>query len=132
LQLTRIFANFIHDKDLKLILDKGITTLQNQIKRLENTAVQFEIPLPQKPTACQQITMDPEVMTDKTVYRIILRGIQDAISTHIRAAVETTRNDKVRDLFLQLYKDEVTLYNNFIRYGKIKGWSYIAPKYRKS
>ncbi|GAB6137699.1 DUF3231 family protein [Halanaerobaculum tunisiense] len=132
LQLTRIFLDFVHDQDLKIILQRGTSKLQKQIKKLEEKASEFELPLPEKPPASQQAKIDSEMMEDKFIYRIILKGSQDAIDTHIRAVVETIRNDNIRDLFFQLYNEEVELYDDIIRYGKIKGWSYISPKYRKS
>lgn len=132
LQLTRIFLGFVHDEDLEIILQRGASKLKNQIGTLEEKAANFEMPLPEKPPASEQATIDPEIMEDKFVYRIILKGAQDAIDTHIRAVVETVRNDNIRDLFFQLYNKEVELYNDFIRYGKMKGWAYIAPRYRKS
>lgn len=132
LQLTRIFSNFVHDKDLEMILERGTKKLKDQIKTLEKQAADFELPLPEKPPASEQATIDPEIMEDKFVYRTILKGAQDAIDTHIRAVVETVRNDNLRDLFFKLYNKEVELYNDLIHYGKMKGWAYIAPKFRKS
>ncbi|MCK8827211.1 DUF3231 family protein [Natroniella acetigena] len=131
LQLTRIFLALTNDKDLKLILDSGTSTLKDQIKIIEELAAKFEIPLPEKPPASQQAKVDPATIEDKVIFRIIIKGIQDAISKHIRAVVESKKNNNIRKLFLQLYQQEIEFYNDFIRYGKTKGWAYISPKYRK-
>lgn len=133
LQLTRVFLDFVHDEDLEAILKTGTSKLQDQIKKIENIATKFEIPLPEKPpSSSQQLKINPEILEDKFIYKIILKGIQDAIDTHIRSIIETIRNDDIRELFFQLYSEEVKIYDNFIQYGKMKGWPYISPKYRKN
>ncbi|ADL13054.1 DUF3231 family protein [Acetohalobium arabaticum] len=131
-QLTRIFLDFVHDTEFKLILEQGNKILQKQAKLLAEKATEYEVPTPEKPPASQKAKIDPEIMEDKFAYRVILKGIQEAIDSHIGAVIETIRNDKLRKLFFDLYNEEVELFNDLIEYGKMKGWTHIIPTYRKA
>ncbi|ACB84347.1 DUF3231 family protein [Natranaerobius thermophilus] len=132
LQLTQIFMNFIHDQDFQLLLNRGLTRLQSQLKVLEREASKYEVPMPDKPPASQPANIDPEVMEDKFVFRTIFKGIEDAINLHIQATISTVRNDNLRTIFSKYLDDEFKMFNDLVRYGKLKGWAHKTPMYRKS
>jgi len=48
---------------------------------------------------------------------------------HLRAVVETTRNDSIRRMFTQFLSTEVEVFDKYLRYGKVKGWLHPAPLY---
>lgn len=129
-QLTSLFLGFIHDEDLKQIVKRGKSTLEDQIKVLENKSQEYEVPLPESSPAHQNINIDPEAINDKFISRTISNGIKDAISLHIRSIIETIRNDDLRSFFHKLYQEEVDIFNKLIKYQKLKGWSDITPKYK--
>ncbi len=131
-QLTDIFLDFVHDTDLQLIFKRGNTILEEQIKLLEQKAVEYEVPLPERPPAVTESPIDPEIMEDKFVYRVILANIGSAINLHIRAVIETIRNDSLREVFFKFLKSELDVYNNLLKYGKLKGWNHVVPMYRVS
>lgn len=131
LQITRFFLGFVHDGDFKQILKRGVSTLNKQIKKLVKQAEKYEVQLPEQPPASQQSNIDPEILEDKFAFRIIFKGLQDAINMHLKAVVETIRNDKLRDFFFNLYKNEVKFYDRLVKYGNMKGWTYIIPMYRR-
>jgi len=114
--------------DFKKILDIGQNALQNQLNTLEKKCSQYEIPVPQKPSTVQKTAVDPEIFTDKFAYRHILKGMQEAVDLHIRAVIETTRNDSLGKLFMDLLKSEFDMYNKMLKYGKAKGWTHVVPK----
>lgn len=129
LEMTANFGEYVHDKEFKQILNLGNEELKNQIELLENKALEFEIPLPTKPPATTNIPADPEIIEDKYLYSLIIKGIRDSVKLHIGAITESLRNDSIRDMFKQLLKKEVTLYTNLIKYGKLKGWTTMQPKH---
>lgn len=131
IHMTNLFRDFIHDVDFKEVLDLGVKELSDQIILLEDNSIKYGIPLPERPPASQLAGGDPETIEDKFVYRIIFKGIQDAIDLHIRSVVETIRNDSLRNIFLDLYKKEVALFDKYLKYGKMKGWTHIMPLYKK-
>lgn len=126
---TQFFISFVHDKEFKLLMSIGIKTLDQQVKILEKMASEFEIPLPLLPPATQNTSIDPESLEDKFMYRTVLIGINDVIDMHIRAIVECLKNDSVRNNFLDLLKTELDIYDNYIKYGKFKGWTPLPPTY---
>lgn len=131
-QLTQYYLSITHDNDFKAVLLKGLVTLESQIKTLEKKCEQFEIPLPDRPAKTQKAVADPDVMEDRFLYRSILTGIQSSISLHVRAAIETVRNDELRKLFMDYLKEELSIYKNYFKYGKIKGWINIFPPTTKT
>lgn len=130
LQLTQIYLSFVHDMDFEMLLKQGEKILKEQVALLEKLAEQYEVPLPFRPPATQQATIDPEIMEDRFVFRTILTGIQSTIDLHITAVIETIRNDSLRDVFMNLLKHELKSYDGYIRFGKMKGWSKVVPMYR--
>ncbi|MCF8011679.1 MAG: DUF3231 family protein [Clostridiales bacterium] len=129
LQITQFFLSYTHDADLKYILSKGIDTLKKQLSYLEQLAAGFEIPLPQRPPANITVREDLETFEDHFIYRRVLEGIVSAVDLHLRAVVETIRNDELRNIFFNLYKEELNIYGDLLRYGKAKGWTRKPPIY---
>ncbi|MTI59764.1 MAG: DUF3231 family protein [Firmicutes bacterium] len=129
IQLTNYYINFIHDTEFKKMLEIGVKGLETQLKQLVEKANEYEIPLPERPPKSQVSTIDSETIEDRFVYRTIQKAMQNVIDLHIRAVVETLRNDNLRGLFLSYLKDELDLYDEFVKYGKLKGWLRVEPMY---
>ncbi|MTI82637.1 MAG: DUF3231 family protein [Firmicutes bacterium] len=129
IQLTQFYLTFAHDADFKKILSRGLTELTKQASILEKLATKFYVPLPKKPPAFQEASVDPEIMEDNFVFRRLFTGIQAAIGLHIRAVVETVRNDYLREEFYKLLKKELEILDAYLKYGKLKGWLPAVPTY---
>lgn len=129
MQQTQLFVGFVHDKEFKLMMTTGIKSLDKQVKILEKKAFDFEIPLPTMPPATQNTSIDPESLEDKFMYRMILLGTNSAVDLHTRAIIECTRNDSVRKTFNDFLKVELDIQDNYIKYGKFKGWTPLPPMY---
>jgi len=130
LELTNLYLNFVHDADFRAILQGGLSSLNSQIKILEKESTKFEVPLPERPPASMSVTIDPEIMTDKSAYRTIFTGMQSATSLHTRAVIDTIRNDPLRTVFFDFLKEELNFYDKLVKYGKVKGWLHIVPTFR--
>lgn len=129
IQMTELFSGVAHDPDLKLVLERGLTTLKGQAKLLEQQLLTHGVPLPERPPSSIEITIDPETLKDSFMYSNIFTGIVESIDLHMRAVVETIKNDALRKLFLQLLKEEINMFDKFLKYGKAKGWTKVAPIY---
>lgn len=127
--LTGFFLEFVHDPDFKLILEQGTNMLMKQIKQLEGLMTKFQVPLPERSAAVQEAVIDPEIMNDKFIFRMIFSGVQSVMELHTAAVVDSTRNDYVRKVFHDLLKTETDTFDKLIKYGKAKGWSKIPPMY---
>ncbi|ATW25782.1 DUF3231 family protein [Candidatus Formimonas warabiya] len=131
LELTKLFYNFAHDKDLRMLMDAGLLVLDNEASKLEKELTTYEIPLPQRPPEAFKSPIDPETIEDEFIYRTIFRGIQEAMDLHLRAAVESTRNDSLRRFFHGFLETEMDLFDKYLKYGKMKGWIHTAPFYNE-
>jgi len=128
-QLTDFFLGFAHDLEFKAILKEGAKVLSKQLKLMESKALNFEVQLPERPPSSLTIPIDPESLEDRFMYQLIFKGIDDSIDLHMRAVIATLRNDPLRKIFLDLYNEELNIHDNFIKYGKMKGWALVPPVY---
>lgn len=128
-ELSQLFHGFAHDGDFKLVLQAGVKTLAEQIKTIEKIALKHEILLPERPPASLKVPIDPESLEDQFMYAIVYKGIDDSIDMHIRAVLETLRNDSVREVFLKFFRVELEKQDHFLKFGKLKGWAKVPPVY---
>jgi len=126
--ITKLLLNFAKDEDLKIILNAGVKALDNHIVILEKEMQAYGIPLPNRPPKETQTTAAWEEITDRYIYRRVLRGIQAFLPTHTMAFVHST-SPKIRDLFMTFLIQEMQLYDNFMEYGKMKGYEVMPPVY---
>ncbi len=125
--LTQLFLEFAHDKEFRAILTQGLNSLTKEISVLEEISVKYEIAMPDRPAASASAALDPESMQDFFMYAVILKGIQDAIDLHVRAVIESIRNDSVRNLLMDYFQKEMQIHERLLKYGKMKGWTKIPP-----
>ncbi len=128
-QVTTFYMEIVHDPEFKMLLQQGLKSLNKQVSQLEEKALSFAVILPERPPASMKVSIDPETLTDNYMYTDIFSGMADAIDLHMRSVIETISNDSLRAYFLELFKDEVNLFNNFLKYGKAKGWTKVIPIY---
>lgn len=127
--ITNSLHLFAKDDDLKLFLEIGEKTLSNNINLLEHEMLLYGIPLPVRPPKQTQATTNMEQITDRFIFRRVLRGIQSFLPTHTMAFVHST-SPKIRELFMSFMIDEMKLYDKFLEYGKIKGYEITPPQYK--
>lgn len=130
-QLTELFLGFTHYKDFIAILSVGKKILDKQTRALEEEAVKYEISLPLRPPSHVSVPLDPESLHDRFMFNMIFRGIQNSIDLHIRAVIESIRNDSLRTMLMGFWQDEIAIYNSILKYGKMKGWVNTPPMYNE-
>jgi len=128
-ELIGIFSNFAHDTEFKVILQHGLYIYNKQINHLEQLALKLNVPLPNRPSLPVSTAIDPESITDKFMYRIVLSWELSSLDNHVRAIIETIRNDSLRKLWSGLLTTELEYYDKFLKYGKMKGWTRVVPTY---
>ncbi|MBU3182190.1 DUF3231 family protein [Clostridium psychrophilum] len=127
IELLGIFSSFAHDTEFRVLLQHAIYTYNKQLNKLEGLALKLNIPLPNRPA--QQVTspIDPEIITDRFMFRIVLSWELASLDSHIRAIIETIRNDSLRKLWRENLKTELSYYDKYLKYGKMKGWTRVVP-----
>ena len=131
IELISIFAGFAHDTEFKVILQHGLYIYNKQVDNLEQLALKLNVPLPNRPTQPVSSPIDPETITDRFMYRTILSWQLASLDTHVRAIIETIRNDKLRKLWSATLTSELEYYDKYLKYGKMKGWTRVVPIYRE-
>jgi len=129
IELIGLFSNFAHDTEFKVILQHGLYIFNKQVNHLEQLALKLNVPLPNRPTLPVMSPIDPETITDKFMYRNILSWELTSLDTHVRAIIETIRNDSLRKLWSDLLNAELEYYDKYLKYGKMKGWTKVVPIY---
>ncbi|MCR3923221.1 MAG: DUF3231 family protein [Firmicutes bacterium] len=128
---TEVFLNVVKDIDFNVVLVAGQSVLNKQTTRLEKECLRFGIPLPTKPPKVVSFPEDLKIQfTDEFIYRNILGGILGATRFHATALQQTSTNDRIRKLFVDLLLSELNLFDKYIRYGKTKGYLHPVPLYR--
>ncbi|MBU3111122.1 DUF3231 family protein [Clostridium lacusfryxellense] len=129
IELIGVFSSFAHDTEFKVILQHGSYVYNKQVKKLEDLALKLNIPLPNRSALPVTTPIDPEMITDKFMYRIILSWQLSALDAHLRAIIETIRNESLRKLWTSLLDVELAYYDKYLKYGKMKGWTRVVPIY---
>jgi len=130
-EVTQIYENYAHDLDFTILLSKGLkNTLEKQINILENEMDHFGLPLPERPPKSVRSFQKVEIMDDQVIYRRLLTGIQNMFDTHATSLKQTTTNDRLRSIYKKFLTQEIDIYNNFLKYGKLKGWLLPTPIYQ--
>jgi hypothetical protein len=127
--ITKVLINFAKDEDLKIVLTMGIKALNRHVVLLEKEMLTYGIPLPNRPPKETQTTASWEEISDRYIFRRILRGIQAFLPSHTMAFVHST-SPKIRDLFMSFVIQEMQLYDKFLEYGKMKGYEVMPPVYK--
>lgn len=129
MELIGLYINFAHDTEFKAILQHGLYVVTKQVKQLEQLALKLYVTLPNRPSPPVMAPIDPETIKDQFMYNNILSWLLNALDTHVRAIIETIRNDPLRNLWTGLLTAELEYYDKFLKYGKMKGWTKVVPIY---
>lgn len=95
---------------------------------LETELQKFGLPLPVRPPTVKPPETRTEAMNDDYMFRTLITGIQGALVFHAQGLKQSVTNKRLRTLFKNLLLDEVEIYNNLVKYGKMKGWLNAAPR----
>lgn len=127
--ITNLLNSFVKDDDFKLVLNSGTQILTKHTELLEKELLNYGIPLPLRPPKRIQDTVSSELISDRYIYRRILRGIQAFLPVHTMAFIHST-TPKIRDLFMSFMNEEMKIYDKYLEYGKIKDYLIRPPVYR--
>ena len=129
IHVTNLLNSFVKDDDLKMVLNSGKKTLTKHIGLLEKELLNYGIPLPLRPPKqTQQNAVNIELISDRHIYRRILRGIQAFLPVHNMAFIHST-SPKIRDLFMSFMIEEMKIYDLYLEYGKKKDYLVRPPGY---
>ena len=128
-ELTDIFQNFASDIEFKALLAYGLNVLQARIDEIEVEMNRLGIPLPPRPPKSINTPANTEILRDELMFRTIYMGIQNFLNEHQRTVL-MMKNAKLKNIFLNMQKEEITLYTRVVQYGNVKGWLHVPPEYK--
>lgn len=130
IQFTQILQNFVHDTDLKLIINKGLfQILEKQVNVLEEEMNVLQIPLPERPPKSVNIPSTTGLFQDEFIFSSVFVGIQHMMDRHIKHIRSITTSDRLRRIFIEFMQQEMEVFDNMVKYGKLKGWLKLPPKF---
>lgn len=133
LEISQVFLSLAQDGDLLVLLNQGVNmTLNKQIKVLEKEMNHFALPLPEKPPNSIKTTQDKDIIDDKLIFRRVFTGMQYMFELHAVSLKQNITNDRLRKIYITFLQEELSLYDKFIKYGKMKGWIRHVPIYSLS
>lgn len=125
---TQFYANFIHDPEFKkLALNALATTLEKQVNVIEDLLNKFAIPLPPRPPKSVKLKAGRNIMDDEYMFRDIFISIENFINIEVYSVRTFITNDPLRAMFIKVLKEELDIYDNMCKYGKLKGWLRTPP-----
>ncbi|MCK8818037.1 DUF3231 family protein [Natroniella sulfidigena] len=126
-ETNQLYKNFVHDRDLELLLDHHIRKYNNQIKILEQLSEKFNVPVPSKPPKDIKFSAQIDAITDKHIFRRINSDMIAELYSLNRTIASSTFNDNLRNQFVNFVSSHLKDYNKLHKYAKLKGWTDVAP-----
>ena len=131
IEKTQKYQNFAHDVDFKAVLVVGLqTVLEKQANILEKECGKFGIILPSRPPKTINTNEGMDLYDDELIFRDIFTGMQFILELHSSALKQNTTNDRLRNMYIKFLHQELSAINNWINYGKLKGWLRPIPMYK--
>lgn len=129
IHLTNILKPFIKDDELDMIVNEGLQMLREQIGELENILKQFKVPLPDKPAENINITLTLDAIDDKTIFRLIHKGMKTMLATFMNIYRQCPTS-YIRETINSLMMKEMDGFDKFYEYGKLKAYLHESPAFR--
>jgi hypothetical protein len=131
IELTQLLQNFIHDIEFKSLVAMGLQqTLEKQVKEIEKLMDTFMVPLPNRPPKTVHMPTQVQVADDNFIFTRIFNGVESFLEANVRTVRSIVSNDPMRKMFIKFVEEEVVVFDNLIKYGKVKGWIVIPPSYQ--
>lgn len=131
IELTQLLQNFIHDIEFKNLVTMGLQqSLETQVQEIEKLMDALMIPLPNRPPRSIHMPSHVQSMDDTFIFRRIFVGVESYLTAEVRTIRSIINNDPLRAMFIGYAKNEVAVFDNLIKYGKVKGWLPIPPSYQ--
>ena len=125
----QILVTYTHDLDFTYILDKIKSSYEKQVDIFEKELNKYSLKSPE-PSRTEVVSINKsEVMTDKFIARIVFSFLQLALSKCVKIIREIIFNDNIREILMEITREEVIKFFDFVKYMKIKGWIENPPLY---
>lgn len=123
IEFTNYMANHAKDPDFKAAIAVGQAMLNKHASELEETMLEYGLPLPARPPAAEKTAKPVDAVSDQYIFRHILKGIQSYLPVHV-VAFQNSSTPSLRKKFKSVLTEELDVYDRFFTYGQLKGWTH--------
>ncbi|MDW7650152.1 MAG: DUF3231 family protein [Bacillota bacterium] len=128
---TNYYFTHAHDPDFKTFVSRmGMELIKGQAEELEKQCQIFGIPMPDRPPKAVTKKEGSSYFNDEFMFRQIFEGCQHFLGRLANVISSITTNDALRKIFEKFFTDELYIFNNLCKYGKMKGWLKAPPVYK--
>lgn len=129
IEQLRIWRNFIHDADLKLLCDNLIEQTESRLRKVKGLLKQFKLQGASSPRKNVYIPANTDNIFDEHIATWILSHFQEKLEMKLRILRTAVTNDPIRELTLKFIIDDVTMLDKIIKRIKLRGWINQSPLY---
>ena len=128
----KLMKNFIHDRDLSMMVGRHLVNLEKEIQMLEKESISYNLKTPRKPPSDFKTSTIVEEFSDRYIFRSVFRRLGDDLFKINRAVRTSSTNDNLRRIFQDRLKLSLNNFEEFLKYGKLKAWQDPPPTYKVS
>lgn len=125
----RIWKNFVHDPDLKMLCDDYTEQTENKLSKVKGLLKQFKLQGAISPRKNVYIPANTDNIFDEHIAYWVLIYAQEKLDMMLRLLRTAVTNDPLRKLILKYIKDDVAMLDKIIKRIKLRGWINQAPLY---
>jgi hypothetical protein len=124
-----IWANFIHDKDLSMIVSDYMEKGKEKTKNLEKELKDLGLAGPDVGIVGANLATNPENIRDEFIAQDLFLVMQENVEMLLRFLSSTSTNDNLRKQFTRFTKEAINDMDSLVRYLRLKGWIAPSPHY---
>ncbi len=122
-----ILENFIHDPELLIIIKSRIKAMKQNIRLLEKLHEKYAIKGPDSHLPAMNSAVNAEIMRDQIIGLELLTNAQEIIEMLVSGVRDSTTNDGIRKVLIDMVKDAINRLDIIIKYVKLKGYIDSPP-----
>jgi len=126
---VQFWINYVHDNDLKKILEDFIKDLNEHIDLLEKEMAKYSIESPSRTRKQSRAEVQTEIITDELIGLNYFTFLQEIIEYVLFAIQNSILNDDISNFFDKFAKHAIEQTDSILKYLKLKGWLGIPPAY---
>ncbi|MDO9534992.1 MAG: DUF3231 family protein [Bacillota bacterium] len=101
---------------------KHLSEVKKEITDLEGQLSKFAVGVPKPPRKDVRSAVETEILSDSYIASTLLLLYQELIEMKLRSFRTASTNDGVRKMFLKYTKKAINVYDNLLKYVKLRGW----------
>ncbi len=131
IEIINVLGNFAKDDDLKLIITHTLKLIEQGAAKLEKNMSEYAIPLPPRPRQGSYSSTNLETISDKYIFVRLFRELKSLCPIILTGCLNSTSPVPVK-FFKDHLIDNITIINNILIYGELKGYIDEIPAYMPS